>query len=380
MNYSRRVGFLGGLLVLLLVPFISFAADLRTGDQPSFSASETITDDLYMVGGSVTSSGSVTGDLMLAGGTLLLNGPVSADVLVAGGTITILSDIAGDVRGAGGTIVISGNVLGDVVLGGGQVALTGKTIGGDVLVAAGTVQIDAPVTGDVRIAGGQVKLNSTISGNVRVDAESVVLGPNANIMGTFTYGATKEVERNAGAVVQGATEFIPREDIRGAAKLGLAAFFSFWFIARIFMTLTGALFIGIVFHRYSRELVATAAMQPLLEIGRGALFVIVMPIASVVLLATVTGIPFGLLGLIAYAGALIFVSLVAPIVVGSIAHHLIWKPAGYEVSWRTILLGVALYVVAGLIPFFGWIFTAGVFLLTLGAALNIKWGIAREWR
>lgn len=380
MTNSQRVGFLGGLLMCALIPFISHAANLRTGDQPSFPAGETITDDLYIAGGNVTSSGSVTGDLTAAGGSVFINGPISADVLASGGTITIVSDVAGDVRAIGGTVIISGVISGDVVIGGAQVALSGNKIEGDVLVAAGTVRLDAPVQGNVRIAGGQVTINAPIRGDVRVDSESVTLGPKANIAGSFTYGATKAVERDTGAVIQGVTTFTPREDIRGAAKLGLAAFFSFWFIARIFMTLTAALFIGIVLHRFSRELVATAATQPLLEIGRGTLFFIVLPIVSVVLLATVIGIPFGLLGLIMYAGALIGASLASPIIVGSVVHKWLWKPAGFEVSWRTILLGVAIVTVISLVPFVGPLFKVGMLLLTLGAALNIMWAVASDWR
>ena len=146
------------------------------------------------------------------------------------------------------------------------------------------------------------------------------------------------------------------------------------------MSLVGAFAIGYFFHRYSRELIATAAIQPLTEIGRGAIIVIVLPIASVMLLATVIGIPLGALGLLAFTAFMVFTCMAAPIVTGSIVHKWIWKPAGYVVDWKSILIGVAVYFILGLIPFVGWIVKFGIVLLTLGAAINIKWSVAKEWR
>ncbi len=380
---TLRVSSLGGLLsvgLLLLIPLTTSAAEFRTGDQPSLASGQTVSNDLYMAGGSVSSAGSVQGDLTVAGGTILVNGPVSADVLAAGGTITILGDVAGDVRVAGGNITIQSSVLGDVIAGGGQVTLSGSKIGGDVAVGGGQISIDAPVTGTVHIGGGNVRINAPIGGNVFIKAQKLTLGPKALLNGTLTYSAAEMATMENGAVVKGATKFTKTADIRGASKAGLAAFFSLWLLARLLMSLVGALVIGLLMHRFSRELVATAAMQPLLEIGRGAVVMIVLPVASILLLFTIIGIPFGFLGLFAFAALMIFTSLVAPIVTGSIVHKWIWKPAGYIVDWKTILLGVAIYFVLGFIPFVGWIVRCGIMLLALGAVINIKWSIVKEWK
>ena len=377
MTNSVRVGLLGGLL--LAAPLLASAADFKTGDQPSFPSGETIADDLYMAGGSVTSSGTVTGDVVFAGGSIMINGPVSADVLAAGGSVTILSEIAGDVRAAGGHIVISGAVLGDVILGGGQINVSGPRIGGDVLMAGGTIRIDSPVAGDIKIGGGDVYLNSAVTGSVRIEADKVTLGPKAKIAGDFTYGSAKAATLESGAVVAGETTFNERKG-SGAGKAAVVAFFSLWVLAKFLMTLVGAFAIGLLLHRFSREVVATAAPQPLMEIGRGAVVMIVLPIASVILLATVIGIPFGMLGLLSFIALMIFTSMLTPVVIGSIVHKWIWKPAGYVVDWKTILLGVAIYFLLGLIPFIGWIVVFGAMLLTLGAVVNIKWSALKEWR
>jgi len=367
-------------LLVALLPLLTFAAEFRAEDQPTLSAGQTINDDLYMAGGNVTSAGSVRGDLLIAGGNLLVSGPVSGDLMAGGGSITILGNIGDDVRIGGGNITIQGSVKGDVVVGGGQVTLSGSGVGGDVAIAAGSINITAPVGGDLKVGGGQVYIDAPITGNVEIQAEKVSLGPRAEIKGDFSYAAVEEAEVAPGAVVRGKTTYAPQENVRDAAKAGAAAFFSFWLLAKFLMSLVGALALGYLLHRFSRELVATVATQPLLEIGRGLIAVIVLPIISIILLITVIGIPLGALGLISYVALLVFACIAAPVVTGAIVHKWIWKPAGYIVDWKTILLGVVIYFVLGLIPIVGWIITFAVMLTTLGASLNIKWNAVKEWR
>lgn len=380
MNTALRFGLLGGLL--LIIPFVSFAAEFRTGEQPSFSSGETIQNDLYMAGGNVTAGGSVQGDLAAAGGNVLLNGPVSADVFAAGGTITMLGEVTGDIRFGGGNVTVQGAVAGDIVGAAGQVSLVGPSIGGDVAVAGGAITIDAPVSGTVRVGGGDIRINAPITGNVFVQAEKLTLGPKAVLNGNLTYTATEPAMLEDGAVVRGETEFNerPTRATKAGVTAGLLALFSLWMIAKFLMLLVGASALAYFFHRYTRELVATAMMQPWTEVLRGLIVMIVLPVVSFILLATVIGIPLGIIGLLAYAMLCIFAHLASPILLGSVLHKWIKKPAGYVVNWKTVLLGVTVFFFLGLIPFLGWIAKALICLLTLGAALNIKWSIAKEWR
>jgi hypothetical protein len=379
---SIRSRLLGGLLLSALIPAVAFAAEFRTGDQPSLPSGEAVVNDLYMAGGNVSASGSVQGDLSAAGGNVLLNGPVSADVLAAGGTITILGAIEGDVRFGGGNVTIQGAVAGDVIGGGGQVTLVGPRIGGDVAVGGGAITIESPITGTVHLGGGDIRINAPITGNVVVQAENLTLGPKAALNGNLTYSASGPAHLEDGATVRGTTAFEERPD--RASKAGVAAallaLFSLWMIAKFLMSLIGAAAIAYFFHRYTRELVATAGVQPWTELLRGLIVAIVLPIVSFVLLTTVVGIPLGALGLLASAMLSIFAHLAAPLVIGSLVHKWIRHPAGYVVNWKTVVLGVVIYFFLGLIPFAGWIVKTAVCLIALGAALNIKWSIAKEWR
>ena len=367
-------------LVGLSLPVLAIAAEFRTGDAPTHSKSETIADDLYLLGGSVTSSGVVRGDLITFGGNVLINGPVSGDVAAGGGNITILSDIGDDVRAGGGTIVIQGAVTGDVLLGGGQVTISSPKIGGDVSIGGGVVRIEAPITGDVLIAGGDVRINSLITGNVDIQAENITLGPKARIAGTFSYKSPKEASLETGALVSGETAYTKSPDVREAAKLGLVAFFSIWFVAKMFMVFSGALVFGYVFQRFADDLVKRATTRPLSEFARGVVFLIVTPVVSVLLLFTVIGIAFGVLGLLGFIGMMIIGTMIAPILIGSVVHKLIFRQHEYEVSWKTILTGTLLFFIVSSIPFVGMLITGVVTLIGIGATLAIKGKVIGEWR
>lgn len=378
-TYSRALSAMV-LLSALSVPTLLLAAEVRTGDTASHPKNETLTDDLYLLGGSITSSGIVRGDITAFGGNILINGEVTDDVAAGGGTVTILSDIGDDVRVGGGTVVIQGAVTGDIFAAGGQVTVASERVGGDVTIGGGVVKIDAPIAGNLTIGGGDVRINSVITGTVDIQAERITLGPDARINGMFTYKSPTEATLESGAVVEGETAFTKSPDVREAAKLGLLAFFSIWFVAKMFMVFSGALVIGYVLQRFSDEFVARATMRPLSEFGRGVIFFIVTPIVSVLLLFTVIGIAFGVLGLLAFTGVLIVGSMLAPILIGSVVHKVIFKQQEYEVSWKTILTGTALYFIFAAIPFVGPLVTFAVTLTAIGTMLAIKGKVLGEWR
>ena len=380
MTHSRCLGAIAAVLGLVFLPLVSFAAEFRAGNQPSFSAEETVVGDLYMAGGNVTVGGSARGDLVVAGGSLLLNGPVSADLIAGGGNITILGDVGDDVRGAGGNIVIQGKVGGDVVLGGGQINLAGPSIAGDVALGGGSIRIDSPVTGSVKIGGGDVYINAPIGGNLNIQAEKITLGPKAIIAGDFSYSSSNEATLEEGAVVRGKTTFTEFKGVDDIGKIGFIALLSLGLVTKFFLALVGAFALTLIFRRFSETLVRTAAARPFFEMGRGFIFLIMAPIASVILLFTVIGVPLGLLGLIAFVGSLLFVSIATPVVLGSMVYRFVFKGVDYEISWKTIFLGAALYALLGLIPIIGWLLKFAIILLTLGAALNIKWRALEDWR
>ncbi|MFA6304376.1 MAG: hypothetical protein WCV73_02380 [Patescibacteria group bacterium] len=364
--------------LILAMPIISLAAEFRAGDTPSIGRDEAITNDVYMGGGNVTSAGSISGDLITGGGNIVISGDVGADIIVAGNNISILSNIGDDVRAVGNTVIITGHVEGDLLAGGGQIVVSGVGVGGDVVIGGGNIRLDAPVSGNLLIGGGTVYINSAIGGNVKIDAEKITFGKNAVISGNVTYKSIKEMVKEDGVTIKGSVDFKLREKktVSHQALLGIFSAFMLW---KFLALLACSLVIGLSFKRYSKEIVALAVKKPWLELGRGLIVMIVTPIISIMLLFTLVGIPFGILGLLAYVIMMMFAWMIAPIILGSVVYGYFAKKE-FIVSWKTILLGTLIFVLLGLVPFIGCFAQALLMFITLGAIIALKLHVIKDWR
>lgn len=365
-------------VLALTVPVLSLAAEFRAGENVSIGREEKISNDLYMAAGSITSAGVVHGDLIIGGGNIVITGDVKADIIAGGGNVNILSNIGDDVRVGGGTVVVNGKIGGDLITGGGQISILGSGIGGDAVIGGGNIRIDAPVAGNLLVGGGNVYINAPIGGNVKIEAEKITLGKNAVISGNLAYRSSEEMVKEAGAIVKGRVDFEPLIKKSVSPKI-FAAVFSAFLLWKFFALLVCGLVIGLLLRRYSNEIVALAVKRPLLELGRGVITLIVMPVASIFLLITLVGIPFGIAGLLGFVIIMIFSWIITPIIIGSIVYRYFSKKA-LEISWKTILLGVFLYMLLGFIPFIGSLARTLLILLSLGVISGLKLRVLKEWR
>jgi len=228
----------------------------------------------------------------------------------------------------------------------------------------------------VRIGGGEMFVNSAVTGNVQIEADSVTIGKNAVITGTLTYKSPKEAIIEEGAKITGKITYEPRKtkekEVAWALTIGM-------FIPFL-MLLTGALFFGLTFKKYMTMLVGGAYENPFKELGRGLAFLILVPIASVILLVTVIGVPIGILGLIGFVGGMIFTVLMAPVLLGSLLLKWTMKRPYNHVDWMSILLGVVVFYALSFIPIVGWIAQFALVLITLGSLARMKMSLVKEWR
>lgn len=368
-----------GVMVLMVVlPLVSFASEFRAGENSSLGSAEKIVDDMYMAGANVTSAGVVNGDLFVAGGNVVVSGDVSSDLMVAGSNLNVLSNIGDDARVFGGTVIVNGKIKGDLMVGGGQVTISGIGIGGDATIGGGNVHIDAPVSGDLLLGGGNIYINAPIGGNVKIQAEKITLGKNAVIEGNLSYESKKELVQEEGSVVKGVVDFKPMQK-RDEPKKILPGIISAFLIWRFFAMLAGSLIVGLLLHRFSKDVVEIGVGRPVYQFFKGILVIIVLPIASVILLMTMLGIPFGVLGMLGFVALFIFSFIFSPILLGSVVYRL-FKKGELEVSWKTILLGVVLSSILCAIPFFGNLVSTIVMFITLGSMVTLKMRVLKEWR
>src|SRR3989442_4535867 len=107
--------------LLAWLPVGASAADLRQGPSVTLGQGQTINDDIYAAGGTISIDGNVNGSVIAAGRTITVSGTVSRDVMVGGGTINVTGKVGGSIRAAGRKLTLSGPGQQDVLI-------TGRTL------------------------------------------------------------------------------------------------------------------------------------------------------------------------------------------------------------------------------------------------------------
>lgn len=368
---------------VVLLPLVAGAASFRGGERSVVNIEETVADDLYIGGGTVRVNGAVEGDAYVGGGNVRVTSAIGEDLVMAGGNVSFSGTVGDDLRVAGGSLEIQGAVADDLIAGGGEVFISGEGIGGDLWAGGGSVEVEAPVAGNARLGGGSVYLNSQVTGDVIVNTDKLTLGPRAMIIGNLTYTSPEAATITEGAQILGAVAYTEREagmpkkeDIEQAGAAFLTGAKIVWFL----MLLVGALIVGFGLRRYSTEISEQAHTHPLFDILIGIITLIVLPIFSILLMVTVIGIPFGVLGLLAFFALLIWSWFLAPVIIGALVHGMIWKSEGTVINWKSILLGVLIYALIALIPFIGPFVQFALMLLSIGAIAHLKWKMLKDWR
>lgn len=311
-----------------------------------------VAGDLLAAGCNVAVLAEVGGDVVAMGGNVLLAAPVKQGVYAAGGRVSIDAPVQRNVRIAGGRVDLGPNsiIAGNVTVGGGKVEIDGA-IGGYLQVGAGSVRINGPVTGDVELGAGEVEL-----------------GPNARIEGKLRYASGEEVRRDPAAQVRGGVERIERWPAahrwRGGARHGLGWVWSVGLLV-IAAILVAAL------PQFYRRVEETARTRWALSLLVGFVVLVCAPVAALIAVITVIGIPLALLTIALYLMLLLVGYVSAGIVLGEIALQRWRADRAANHGWRIAAAVLAMLVLSllGRLPFVGWLITFAAMLMGIGALL-----------
>jgi len=353
---------------LLAFPIVVRAADLHAGRRIVLPAGETIPENLYVAGGEVVVSADVAGDVVSAGGDVFFSGNILDDIVVAGGDLHLAGNVRGDVRAAAGRVSLSGQVGGDVLVTGGQVRLLpGATVGGNLVVAGGEVTIECSVQGDVQGAGGNILINGEVAGPVRVRARSLVIGEQARLGGELAYWAAGEAVIHPSAEVAGPTTFHPTAgvDQEWLAQALFRISGTFFLLAFLMMLATG-LFGVLIFPKPSQDLIRSTFQNFGIGLLRGLALFFVLPAAAFLVTLTIVGLPLALIAGLIHTSFSIIAAVYAGIALGSLLWKTVTKQEEYEVTWKTVLVGIPIMALVSLVPLVGVLLTAAFFLTVFG--------------
>ncbi len=313
---KQRLGlaFMLAFMLTLLGVSTASAADFRTDTTVTIGAGEVIEDDLYLLGTTIIINGTVNGDVLAAGNTIEINGTVNGNVHLAGQDVTISGTVSQGARVvANSFFLMSGSVDEDLLIIGNSIAISSDgVVGRDLILTISTLTLDGTVERRVAGVAEKVTHNGSVGAEVDISVEDLVITDDASIGGDLIYRSEKAAEIASGAEIGGE---IAGEMVEEAIDIDLGIAFD-PIIIGIVGLITSAIYGTVLLLAFPR-LTVTASNQllqsPFMSIAMGIVFLIVVPIAAILVMITVVGIPLGLISLllngIALFSAQVFVSL-----------------------------------------------------------------------
>ena len=287
---------LAAAVTLMACAVVAPAEDERGGRSEAV-----IAGDYFGAGGALEPGEAVDGDAFVAGGQVALRVPVAGDAVLSGGSINVAERVGGDLYAGGGSISVGAVASHKARLAGGRVQLTrAGGIDAKATLTGGAIEIDGAVGGQLTAFGGTVRIDGNVGGDVTVAARSLVLGPAARIDGRLTYRGPSPAEVHPQAVIGGGMNYLvlrfEDERLKPLAKAvawgGAAAFtaglFLIGLLAIVMLPQTTASSAGVLRSR------------PFSSLGLGFALVVCVPVAAILAMATLIGIPLGILLLFAY--------------------------------------------------------------------------------
>ncbi|MDS0293063.1 bactofilin family protein [Halogeometricum luteum] len=327
------------VLVALLV-FTGSAVGVASAQEAPFGGAivvaegETHVGTLEAAAGSVVVAGTVDGDVQALAGNVVVTetGRVTGDVGAAAGSVTIDGAVDGDVQTASGTLLVGSTAA----------------VGGNLEAGAGDVRLDGTVDGDVTVGAETFLVGSTavVGGSVTYDAETFSVADGASVAGTVT---RDENLATATPVVGDVDGFVVPE--------GLVA--AYWLLVNLVL---GAVLLAVA-PRFAARVTRVGTERAVRSGGVGLLALVGVPVALVLTLFTVVGIPLSIAGFVLFALVLWVTSVYGAIVVGTWLLSL----GEYESRWAALAVGLLLVTLVGFVPFAGGVLQFLVLLVGLGA-------------
>jgi len=307
--------------------------------------------------------------LALLAAAAALAAPVHAEVRIGthssfvGGNVEIDESVDGDVHGAAGRIILNAPVSGSARLAGGRIDVgSHAAIAEDASIAGGRIVVKGAVRGDLKAAGGRITIDGPVGGDATVTAGTLDLGPNARIGGKLRFrGGTLEKD-DAAQVAGGIMHRASRGG--GHAPFAYSTGRWVWTASLVLLAAILAAFLPGPSNRMMEDLRAKPWMAPLL----GFIVLTAVPVAAVLVMITIIGIPIGLMALLAYAALLLAGYVSAAVVIGGLLLGRFKAEAVGLATWRAGAAVLAMLSLALLarIPYLGGLVQFAALLVGVG--------------
>ena len=248
-------------------------------------------ENYYSAGSHVDISAPMPGDVVVAGKQIDIRQTVSGDILAAGWHVALSGRADDDVRMAGAQVDVNAPVRGDLTIAGRDVTVGAQTqVEGRSWITGQTVRIDGTFDRELEVAGATVQIGGETRRPVRIIADRLEVLPEARLLAPITYKGTTEMHVADGAVINGPITFerIPEREVRRAR--------SFPTVSTVIFTLhlfLAGLLVLLMAPRAEQSVVDMLRLHPGKSVLLGFMLLVTTPIAALLLVVSVIGLPLG---------------------------------------------------------------------------------------
>ncbi|MCP5183578.1 MAG: zf-HC2 domain-containing protein [Pseudomonadales bacterium] len=312
-----------------------------------------VTGDVIATGRSIEVSGSISGNLIAFGDTVRISGKVGGATISAASSLMLEhADGAGDLWGAAKFISINRDSI----------------VGGNATLAGDSVMVEGKVARDLTGFADTIDVRGELGRTLRAWAGAIRLGNDAHVHGNVTYHAASRdsLKQADSARIDGEVVYEGQAEDFGHENRYATARFYLWQLAR----LGAAFLVGLALFWLVpglQSLSIAAGMDSLRTAGLGLLVLIAVPIIALLTAFTLVGLPLALIAVAAWILAL----YLAKIVLGATVGRMLL--ADREGIMLPLLIGLAIVLVAGNLPWIGGIVGFVLTLVGLGLLAQYLW-------
>jgi hypothetical protein len=370
------------VLTLLLLSFFFSTPVLaqRQGDVVRVGSDQVIDHDYFATGGQVVIDGTINGDAYIFGGDVEVNGKINGDLLIAGGSVLVKGDIAQDIRAAGGNVTIEGRVGRNISAAAGSLKLRGMDpVAGNVWVAGGTISTSKTIQKDLNIAGGDVFVDSEVRGSLNSRVGTISVGNNLKVAGDLNYQADQRAPIPPEASVSGKVNYseVPKreEEQRFIGSLTKSAFYFSLYTNFVLFLIT--LLLWKLMPHFSQRVIETISAKPGWSTLVGLLMWIILPVAVVLALISIVGIPVAILVVV---GAVILYFVASGFVATWVGQKILSNFGYHDSTPSAVLTGLIVLFILNMIPFVNFLVFLAIALTGVGALLKTKFDFFTKLR
>lgn len=370
-----------------MVAFTAFAAALCLVPQPIRAeetsaalneASVTLDDDtatdsvgnVYFTGDStILNSKTVEKDFYMAGNDCKINNSnIAQDALVAGNTLSFNDvTIGGSMRAAGYSIAVNNTkVENNITAAANSISVGPQTTADAAILFAGCVSFDG-TCGDLKIYAESVTVNGTVTGDALICASKVTIAESAVINGNLRVESENEPDTSDSAVINSLdyekiveTNDIPKNITTGVRIANKLLSRVYWIPALVLIAFIFCLILGKALNQSAEMLLK----KPAVMLGSGAVTLIALPVALILLCITYIGLPLAGLLTLLILPVMFFAVTFTGASIGRIAFKTLHP-------WLASIIGTAILVFVRIIPYIGGLVLFVSLIYTLGYLIQV---------